>query len=70
MDKITFKQAKRSYDRLNDYLFDELKDYECTYNVDNAENIPTKELNKEHVYTDSRILDDYFVQQGVSNDKF
>ena len=60
MSKITFKQAKHSYERLSDYLYDEEKDYECTYEVDNAKDIPTEELNKVHVYTDSRILEDYF----------
>tara|TARA_R110001606_G_scaffold283135_1_gene431669 strand:- start:787 stop:1083 length:297 start_codon:yes stop_codon:yes gene_type:complete len=71
MSNITFKQAKHSYERLSDYLYDEQKDYECTYHVDgDAEDIPTEELNKEHVYTDSRILDDYFNQkQSNYNEK-
>ena len=63
MSKITFEQAKKSYSRLTDYLYDEEKDYECTYDVDgSAEDIPTEELNHEdgHIYTDTRVLDDYF----------
>ena len=69
MSKITFKQAKHSYERLSDYLYDEEKDYECTYEVDNAKDIPTEELNKVHVYTDSRILDDYFNSEQNYHEK-
>tara|TARA_R110000822_G_scaffold58205_1_gene145657 strand:+ start:26 stop:325 length:300 start_codon:yes stop_codon:yes gene_type:complete len=69
MSNITFKQAKHSYERLSDYLYDEQKDYECTYDVANAEDIPTEELNKVHVYTDSRILDDYFNSEQNYHEK-
>ena len=59
-EDITFKQAKHSCESLSDYLYDEKIDYECGYDVDNAENIPTEKLNPVHIYTDLRILDDYF----------
>tara|TARA_R110001592_G_scaffold337428_1_gene624034 strand:- start:198 stop:575 length:378 start_codon:yes stop_codon:yes gene_type:complete len=68
MSRITFKQAKESYETVSEnWWHDEQKDYECTYDLDNeydAEAIPTEELNKEHAYAHLRILEDYFNKRG------
>jgi len=65
MSKITFKQAKQSYEALSDNLWDDERTHYCEiYNVDSApENIPTESL-KNHNYSNLRVLNDYFNKRG------
>ena len=64
MSRITFKQAKHSYEELSDNLWGIEETHYCEiYNVDAPENIPTESL-KNHNYRNLRVLNDYFNKRG------
>ena len=63
MSKITLKQARKAYEGLNyNWERDEERHYCETYDVDDANDIPTSEL-KEHDYKNLRVLRDFLYQE-------